>query len=78
MRTSDTNFFVDTINKNVVRAGLEKDAVVHIGRIAYQGEVVVGKIPTNDWTKASLFIVNKDSELKMTSFEVLIYDNKLM
>lgn len=75
MRTTDKDFYVDTINKHAVRGGLENDLVVHIGRISYQGEVVIGKIPTDLTQEAPLYFIYKDNQKKISSYEMLIYDD---
>lgn len=74
VKTSADNFYVDTINKHAVRGGLENDLVVHIGRISYQGEIIIGKIPTNNLDEAPLYFIYRNEQKKTNYYEMLIYE----
>ncbi|KAG5868476.1 hypothetical protein JTB14_013079 [Gonioctena quinquepunctata] len=72
---TDQKFKVQTINEHLVKGGIEKNNLLDIGRIAYQGEVVTGKIVTNspDYPDtAPMFFVYKNEEHKTTNYEVLV------
>lgn len=58
-----------------MRGGVENGHVVHLGRISYGGEVVVGKIATNSANNAPLFFVDKYAEKKTKSYEMLLYES---
>lgn len=67
-----------TINKTLVRGGVEDGYILNIGRIASQGETVIGKIVTAsaDYPEtAPMFFAHKNKEKKVSNYEVLIYDS---
>lgn len=75
VKTSADNFYVDTINKHAVRGGLENDLVVHIGRISYQGEIIIGKILTNNLDEAPLYFIYRNEQKKKQTTMKCLYMN---
>lgn len=67
-------FYVDAIRNHAVRGGLENDLLVHIGRIFYQGEIITGKIPTNQLSGAPLYFIYQNVERTVEYYEMLIYE----
>lgn len=77
MKTNDTDFAVETLNKTLVRGGFENGYILNIGRIAFQGETVTGKIVTNSGDypgTAPMFFAFRNKENKANYYEVLIYE----
>ncbi|XP_018562462.1 uncharacterized protein LOC108904402 [Anoplophora glabripennis] len=65
---------VQTINKHLVRGGVEYGLVSNIGRIKYQGELLVAKVCGFNVGNAKLFFPAGNEEKHAESYEVLIYD----
>lgn len=81
VKVNDKEFFLQTLNKDLVRGGVEDGNIVNIGRIGFQGQIVTGKVITNsvDYPDtAPMFFAYKDKENKFTEYEVLIYESKDM
>lgn len=62
----------------MVKGGIEDGYILFIGRIAYQGEIVTGKVVngSRDYpTTSPMFFAHKENEQMATTYEVLIYDS---
>ncbi|XP_018570728.1 uncharacterized protein LOC108910568 [Anoplophora glabripennis] len=67
---------VQMINKHLVRGGVEYGLLTNIGRISYQGELLVAKVCSFSVGNAKLFYPAGNREKSTDSYEVLIYDVK--
>lgn len=65
-----------TINKHLVSGGTEWGKVLNIGRIKYQGELIIGKVCSGTIGNAKLYFPYKGEEIESTSYEILIYEDK--
>ncbi|XP_018562442.1 uncharacterized protein LOC108904397 [Anoplophora glabripennis] len=63
------------IKKHLVRGGVEHDLISNIGRISYQGEVIVSKVCGYKVGDAKLYFPAGNKETNVESYEVLMYDN---
>lgn len=61
-----------------MKGGIEDGYILFIGRIAYQGQIVTGKVVSGspDYPDtAPMFFIHKEKEQKTTIYELLIYDS---
>ncbi|EFA02201.1 hypothetical protein TcasGA2_TC007858 [Tribolium castaneum] len=65
-----------TINKHLVSGGTEWGKVLNIGRVKYQGELIVGKVCSGTIGKAKLYFPYKGEEIESDTYEVLAYEDK--
>lgn len=66
---------MDTIDRHVVKGGFEGDFLLHIGRISYQGEIVIGKVITSRPDRAVMWFIHNNQEKDANAYETLIYQN---
>lgn len=66
---------VQMINRHAVRGGVEYGLVTNIGRISYQGELLVAKVCGFNVGNSNLFFPAGNEEKRAASYEVLIYDD---
>ncbi|KAJ3659097.1 hypothetical protein Zmor_010804 [Zophobas morio] len=64
---------ITTINKHLVPGGIEWGKVLNIGRIKYQGELIVGKVCSGTIGRAKLYFPYKNEEIDVSSYEILTY-----
>ncbi|XP_063917088.1 uncharacterized protein LOC135132817 [Zophobas morio] len=69
------NLHIDTIGQNLVPGGTENGKLLHIGRVSYQGEVIVGKVCGYNIGNALMFFPYGKDEISVGSYEVLVYDD---
>jgi hypothetical protein len=62
--------------KHLVAGGTENGKTLNIGRVSYQGEVIVGKVCSYNVGNALMFFPYHNNEISVKSYEVLVYDNK--
>lgn len=77
LRVNDKDFAIQTMNKVLVKGGFEDNYILNIGRIAFQGETVLGKVVTNsvDYPgTAPMFYAFRNQENRATIYEVMIYE----
>lgn len=60
---------------HLVYGGNQDNFMLPIGRIAYQGEIVLGKIWTANPSAAYLYFMHGATEVNTDIFEALVYDN---
>ncbi|KAJ3629002.1 hypothetical protein MTP99_013429 [Tenebrio molitor] len=79
MSSDPSNIHSDLIDKEAVVGGHEDDwGYTSIGRINYQGDINIGKINTFSIEEAYLFFINNGTEQEVTtSYEILMYDDKV-
>jgi hypothetical protein len=65
-----------TINKHLVPGGMEWGKVLNIGRVKYQGELIIGKVCSGTIGKAKLYFPYKGAEITVSSYEILTYEEK--
>lgn len=75
--TDAKKFHIQAINKHVVPGGVDSDDVTYIGRIFYQGELLVAKVCGYDTGDAKFWFPAGNEEKNVDSYEVLIYDTTL-
>jgi hypothetical protein len=59
----------------LVIGGTESSKELNIGRISYQGEVIVGKVCGYNIGNALMYFPYDNKEVTASSYEVLIYDD---
>ncbi|XP_063915498.1 uncharacterized protein LOC135131617 [Zophobas morio] len=64
----------DTAGKHVVIGGTEDEKVLNIGRVSFQGEVIVGKVCSYNTGSANLYFPYDGQEIGVASYEILIYE----
>ena len=69
------NLHTDTIGKYLVPGGTENGKLLNIGRVSYQGEVIVGKVCGYNIGNALMFFPYGKDEISVGSYEVLVYDD---
>ncbi|CAH1383066.1 unnamed protein product [Tenebrio molitor] len=62
--------------KHLVAGGTENGKILNIGRVSYQGEVIVGKVCSYNVGNALMFFPYHNNEISVKSYEVLVYENK--
>ncbi|RZB94397.1 DUF3421 domain containing protein [Asbolus verrucosus] len=67
----------DFIGKHLVMGGTESGKAVNIGRVSYQGEVIVGKVCGYIIGNARMFFPYQNAEVTVSSYEVLVYNDDI-
>ncbi|KAJ3616393.1 hypothetical protein MTP99_003874 [Tenebrio molitor] len=63
------------VGRHLVIGGTESSKELNIGRISYQGEVIVGKVCGYNIGNALMYFPYDNKEVTASSYEVLIYDD---
>ncbi|RZB40493.1 uncharacterized protein BDFB_011542, partial [Asbolus verrucosus] len=67
-----------TIDKHLVSGGTEWGKILNIGRVKYQGEIIVGKVCSGTISNAKMYFPYNRQEISVSSYEILTYeDNNL-
>lgn len=67
---------MQTVDKHVVLGGVEYDRISYIGRIFYEGEVIIAKVCGFNVGDAKFWFPADNEEKNVDCYEVLIYDVK--
>lgn len=63
-----------TSGKHVVIGGYLDDKIVNIGRVMYQGELVVGEVHGYNNENAKMYFIHRNKEVVVVrSYQVLLY-----
>ncbi|RZB94398.1 uncharacterized protein BDFB_009378, partial [Asbolus verrucosus] len=73
--TTASKLHTDTIGKHLVVGGTENGKVLNVGRVSYQGEIIVGKVCGYNIGNSLLFFPYQNKEIHADSYEVLVYDD---
>ncbi|RZB94396.1 DUF3421 domain containing protein, partial [Asbolus verrucosus] len=65
----------ELIGRHLVVGGTENGKILNIGRVTYQGEVIVGKVCGYNIGDAQMFFPYQNKEISVSSYEVLVYDD---
>jgi hypothetical protein len=63
------------VGRHLVLGGTESSKELNIGRISYQGEVIVGKVCGYNIGNALMYFPYDNREATASSYEVLVYDD---
>lgn len=63
-------------NKHMVRGGVEYGLVTSIGRILYQGQLLVAKVCGFNVGNAKLYYPAQNVEKSTEAYEVLVYEEQ--
>ncbi|KAJ3617373.1 hypothetical protein MTP99_007102 [Tenebrio molitor] len=73
--TTAAKLHTDLVGRHLVLGGNESGKALNIGRISYQGEVIVGKVCGYNIGNALMFFPYENKEVSASSYEVLVYDD---
>jgi hypothetical protein len=73
--TTAAKLHTDLVGRHLVLGGTESAKELNIGRISYQGEVIVGKVCGYNIGNALMYFPYDNKEVTASSYEVLIYDD---
>ncbi|GJQ75063.1 hypothetical protein Trydic_g9677 [Trypoxylus dichotomus] len=65
---------LQTINEYVIAGGYEQTTTVYIGRASHSNNLIVGKIFLDD-SPHMYHVTPNNREIKLTTFEVLVYED---
>jgi hypothetical protein len=75
VKTTAAKLHTELIGKHLVVGGTENGKVLNIGRVSYQGEVIVGKVYSYSVGDALMFFPYHSNETSVVSYEVLVYEH---
>ncbi|KAH0819145.1 hypothetical protein GEV33_003646 [Tenebrio molitor] len=73
--TTAAKLHTDLVGRHLVLGGNESGKALNIGRISYQGEVIVGKVCGYNIGDALMYFPYDNKEVTASSYEVLVYDD---
>lgn len=76
IKTTASNLSTDSIGKHLVEGGTEDGLILNVGRVAFQGEVVVGKVCNYNLGNALLYFTHDKKVYNSPNYEVLVYGDK--
>ncbi|XP_060529306.1 uncharacterized protein LOC132703822 [Cylas formicarius] len=72
-----THLHLTTVNDHLIRGGIEDQKWLFIGRVKYQGQIVIGKVLQGNVGNAIMYFAHDGNEHNAPSYEVLKFDNSV-